>query len=432
MNFSASRIWSGLSVLVAVGGLLATRPSLASAGDWPNWRGPNGNGSVEAGNFPAKWDASKPLWKADLPGKGTSTPAVHAGRVYVTCPAKGEDAVLAFDLAGKLLWETHVGAEEPAKHKTLASSGNASPATDGHSLFVYFKSGNFAALDFGGTVLWKANLVEKFGRDQLFWDQGTSPVVTEKYVILARMHGGESWVAGFDKTTGELRWKESRNYKAPNENDNGYSTPVFFQHRGREAFLLWAADHLTAHDAANGKLLWSCDRFNPQGTGFWPAIATPVVVGGMAVVPVGRDDRSQARVHGIKLDGGGDVSETNRAWQREDTGVFVTTPVAYQGRVYLLRHRGEIVCLDPATGKTFWTGTLPEHRTPYYSSPTIGNGILYAAREDGVVFAARVGEKFELLGENPMGERVIACPVPAAGRLFIRGDSHLFCVGEGK
>ena len=104
------------------------------------------------------------------------------------------------------------------------------------------------------------------------------------------------------------------------------------------------------------------------------------------------------------------------------------TPAEYIGRVYLLRHRGEVVYLDPASGRTLWFANLPEHRTPYYSSPVIANGQLYAAREDGTIFVARVEEKFELLGENPMGERIVASPVPVANRLFIRGDNHLFCV----
>jgi outer membrane protein assembly factor BamB len=148
-------------------------------------------------------------------------------------------------------------------------------------------------------------------------------------------------------------------------------------------------------------------------------------------VPVGRDDRpGQARIHGIKLGGNGDVTATHRAWKREDTGVFVTTPAAYQGRVYLLRHRGGVVCLDPATGRTVWSAAFPENKSPYYSSPIIASGILYAAREDGVVFTARVGERFELLGENPMGERILASPVPVADRLLLRGDRHLFCVGK--
>lgn len=410
--------------------LLAAGAVAGDAGNWPHWRGPNGNGSVPLGKYPVRWNASNVLWKVALPGKGTSTPNVQGQRIYVTCPAEGQDAVLAFDWAGQRIWQTPLGPESQPKHRTLGSSANASPATDGQALFVYFRSGNLAALELDGRVRWKLNLVERFGQDQLFWDQGTSPVLTEHHVIMTRLHGGESWIAAFDKTTGQLRWRETRNFKVPTENDHGYSTPVLIRHEGKPALLVWGADHLTAHDVADGKLLWSCGNFNPEGTGFWPAIATPVVVGDLAIVPVGRDDRpGQARIHGIRLGGHGDVTESHRVWKREDLGVFVSSLAEYQGRVYLLRHRGGVVCLDPATGKTIWSGAFPEHRTPYYSSPVIGGGILYAAREDGTIFAARVGERFEVVGENPMDERVIASVVPVANRLLVRGDRHLFCIG---
>jgi outer membrane protein assembly factor BamB len=427
MNASLPRILTRLTVLSALIVSSVTAQSAAPAG-WPNWRGPNGNGSITTGEYPTKWDASRVAWKVALPGKGTSTPIVHDGCVYVTSPDNGEDTVLAFDLTGKELWRTKLGSAVSPKHRTLASSSNASPVTDGKGLFVYFKSGHFAALELDGKVRWKTNIVERFGRDELFWDQGSSPVVTDTHVVLARMHSGESWLAGFDKATGELRWQQPRNYKVPNENDNGYATPVAFQHAGNPALLLWGADHLTAHNAADGKVLWSVGGFNPDSTGLWPGIATPVISGNMAVVPVGRDDRNQARLHGIRLGGEGDVTETHRVWKRDDLGVFVASPVAYDGRVYLLRHRGGVVCLNPTNGDTIWAANLPEHRTPYYASPMIANGLLYAAREDGTVFVARVGEKFEMLSENVLGERIVASPVAAAGRLFFRGDGHLFCV----
>ncbi|MEM7014984.1 MAG: PQQ-binding-like beta-propeller repeat protein, partial [Verrucomicrobiota bacterium] len=142
----------------------------------------------------------------------------------------------------------------------------------------------------------------------------------------------------------------------------------------------------------------------------------------------GRDDRKQAQVHAVKLGGKGDVTKTHRAWEREDFGVFVSSLIAYDGRVYLLRHKGEVVCLDPATGEPHWTAEFPRAAAPYYASPVIAGGILYAAREDGVVFAARIGEKFELLSENDMGEQILATPVPFDGQLLIRSEGSLFCV----
>jgi outer membrane protein assembly factor BamB len=411
---------------------LLTSTLLAAAADsanWPHWRGPQANGSTTTGEYPIKWDSDNVHWKVKLPGKGSSSPIVWAERIYLTTPADGQDAVMAFDFAGKALWQTKLGPESPPKHRTLGSSSNASPITDGEALYVYFKSGTLAALKLDGSVRWQINLVERFGREQLFWDAGTSPVLTDKDVVIARMHGGESWLAGFDKATGELNWQQPRNYNTPTENDNGYTTPLVFQHDNQQALLVWGAEHLTAHSAANGKLLWSCGGFNPARTEYWPAIASPVIVDDLVIVPVGRDDRPrQSRIHAVRLGGSGDVTDTHRVWKREDLGVFVSTPAEYQGRVYLLRHRGEVVCLDPKTGQTFWDAAFPRASAPYYASPLIANGILYAAREDGVVFAARVGDKFELLSENPMGERIVASPVPTHNRLLLRGDDHLFCV----
>ena len=400
-----------------------------NATDWPNWRGPSANGAAPAGNYPARWSTNDVTWKIDLPGKGSSTPIVWQSRIYLTTPAAGQDAVLALAADGIQSWLVKLGPESSPRHRTLASSCNSSPVTDGKGLFACFRSGRFVAMELDGTIRWQTNLIDRFGPENLIWDQGSSPVINDQQVIFVRMHHGDSWVAGFDKATGELRWQQKRNYEGPSENDNAYTTPVFFDYQGSPAFLIWGADHLTAHAAADGKLLWSCGGFNPRETANWPAIATPVIQGGIAIVPVGRDDRQgQGRVHGIRIDGSGDVTATHRAWQRDDLGVFCCSPVDYQGRVYLLRNRGGVVCLDPATGKTIWADALPGSTVSYYSSPVIADGVLYAAREDGAVFTARVEDRFELLSENALGERIVATPVLANNRLLIRGDKHLFSI----
>jgi outer membrane protein assembly factor BamB len=421
---------SSLRLTLAAGLLCAIVSSKGEERDWSNWRGPNHNGSISTGEYPEKWDRTNVTWSVSLPGKGSSTPIVWKERIYLTAPIEGEDAVLAFDFTGKPLWHTKLGAETAPKHRTLGSSCNSSPVTDGQRIYVAFKSGNFAALGLDGKVQWQTNLVQQFGREQLFWDQGSSPVVTEEHVVIARLHSGESWIAGFDKATGELRWQQPRNYKVPSENDNGYTTPVLYEEQGRKALLVWGADHLTAHDADNGKLLWSCDAFNPEATPNWPAIASPLIAGNLAIVPVGRDDQHQGQLHAIKIGGAGDVTTTHRAWRRDDVGVFVCSPAEFKGRIYLLRHRGEVACINAMDGTTIWNDAFPKDRSSYFSSPVVANGILYAAREDGVVFAARVGGSFKLLSENPMGERIIATPVPAAGRLLLRGDKHLFCISR--
>ncbi len=419
-------------LLLAIAWILVASTPFASGADlpdWRSWRGPLGNGSVEQGNYPVEFGSEKYRWRAELPGHGCSTPILLEGLVYLTSPADGKDALLCFDLEGREKWRTVFTKEAPGKHRN-GSGSNASPVTDGQAVFVYFKSGTLATVGLDGKVRWQTNLVERFGPDTLFWDHGTSPVLTEKYVVMARMHRGESWLAAFDKATGEMVWKVPRNYATPVECDHGYSTPVVIEHQGRESILVWGAEHLTIHDVADGTMSWSCGNFNPDAQKLWPAIATPVIVGDMAVIAYGRNDRGVPRLYGIRLTGSGDVTATNHVWKREDLGTFVPTPAVYKGRVILVRDRGEVACIDPATGKTIWEGAFPKHRTNYYASPLVAGDRLFAPREDGTVFVASVaGDKFDVLSENDMGEPVIGSPVPAGdGRLLIRGSRHLFCL----
>jgi outer membrane protein assembly factor BamB len=398
-----------------------------AAANWPRWRGPHDNGSTASGSYPVSWRPDNIRWKVRLPGKGCSTPIVWNQRIYVTAPTNEQDAVLAFDREGKALWHRTLGPENPGKHRN-GSGSNPSPATDGSRLYVNFKSGALAALEFDGKVRWQINLVSRYGPDTLYWDHGTSPVLTDKNVVMARMHQGDSWLAAFDKLTGRLVWKVPRNFETPQEGDHGYTTPLVVKHLGKEALLVWGAEHLTLHDAHNGKTLWTCGGFNPESKALWPAVATPVIAGNMVVVATGRNDRNQPRLHGIRLGGQGDVTKTHRVWKREDIGTFVPSLAEYQGRVYLVRDRGQVECIDPTTGASIWTATLPTASASYYSSPLIANGRLYAAREDGVVFVASIQDQFELLSENKMGEPIIASPVPAGDRLFLRGYEHLFCI----
>jgi len=153
-----------------------------------------------------------------------------------------------------------------------------------------------------------------------------------------------------------------------------------------------------------------------------------VIVDDMVVLCYGRNDRKTPRLHGIRLGGSGDVTASNRVWSRTDTGSFVPSAAVYRGRVYLVRDRGEVECIDPATGKTIWSEAFPKGRASYYASPTIAGGNLYAAREDGMVFVADVTNgRFRLLAENDMDEPIIGSPVPASNCIFIRGEDHLFC-----
>jgi outer membrane protein assembly factor BamB len=397
---------------------------------WSSWRGPLNTGSIDSGEFPDSVDAKYVKWKAELPGKGCSTPISLDENIFLTSSAKGMDAVLSFDSSGKQRWITSFAKEDPGKHRN-GSGSNASPVTDGKLVYVYFKSGTFAALDLNGKVIWQMNLVEQYGKDTLFWDHGTSPALTEKYVIMSRMHQGESWIAAFEKNSGKLAWKIARNYSVPVECDHGYTTPLIIQYNGKESILTWGAEHVTIHDASTGEMTWSCGNFNPDGSKLWPAIASPVIVDDIVVIAYGRNDRGIPRLHGIKLAGNGDTTATNHVWKRDDVGTFVPTPAIHQGNVILVRDHGEVESVNPKTGQTNWKGAFPKSRANFYSSPLVAGDKVIAPREDGVVFVGKIHEnQFSVLSETDLGEPIIGSPIPLNDNILIRGEKHLYCFGK--
>jgi len=154
---------------------------VSAAENWPQWRGPLGTGVAADGDYPVKFSNKEGLaWTAKLPGSGTSTPAVWGDRIFVTCGIDGHDGVLCYDMNGKEVWRHQFGVERVGK-SPRASGSNSSPTTDGEHVVVYFKSGTLACLDLKGNEKWSLNLQKKFGKDTLWWDLGTSPVLAGGY-----------------------------------------------------------------------------------------------------------------------------------------------------------------------------------------------------------------------------------------------------------
>ena len=396
----------------------------AFAGNWPAWRGEDASGSTTHGNYPSELNQEKNLlWKASLPDKGCSTPVVWGNSVLLTSPINGEDSVLSFSMGGEKNWQTKIGPERKGRHLN-GSGSNPSVVTDGKNLYALFKSGNLACLNFDGKIIWKKDL-SSYGKDTLYWDFGTSPILTSKHLIVALMRKGNSWLLAFDPKTGQVAWEKERNYKTPPECDHSYATPTLIEHKGKEAILVWGAERLSAHSAKDGEMHWVSTGFNPKQKKNWVVVGSQVVVGDIAIVPYGRG----THMKGIRMGGTGDVTESNLLWTRTDTGCFVPSPAVAHGKVYVLRDRGEVHCIDPKTGKSHWEDAFPRASSSYYGSPTVAGNKLYAPREDGVILIADISKGFKFLGEFDMGERVIASPVPVNDKILIRGEKNLLCFG---
>ncbi len=397
----------------------------AFAGNWPAWRGEDASGSTTHGNYPSELNHKKSLlWKAPLPDKGCSTPIVWEDSVLLTSPINGEDSVLSFSMGGEKNWQTKIGPERKGRHLN-GSGSNPSVVTEGKNLYALFKSGNLACLDFDGKIIWKKDL-STYGKDTLYWDFGTSPILTGKHLIVALMRKGNSWLLAFDPKTGAVAWEKERNYKTPPECDHSYATPTLIEHKGKEAILVWGAERLSAHSAKDGEMHWFSTGFNPKQKKNWVVVGSQVVVGDIAIVPYGRG----THMKGVRMGGTGDITESNLLWTRTDTGCFVPSPAVAHGKVYVLRDRGEVHCIDPKTGNSHWEDAFPRASSSYYGSPTVAGNKLYAPREDGVILIADISKGFKFLGEFDMGERVIASPVPVNDKILIRGEKNLLCFGR--
>jgi outer membrane protein assembly factor BamB len=393
---------------------------------WPSWRGPKQTGVATGKGFPTKWSGTENVkWKIALPGKGSSSPLVWQDKIVVTYGIKGENAVGCFDRSGELLWQKTLGKEVPGKNKK-ATGSNPSPVTDGEHIFVYFKSGDLAAFDFKGELAWKHNLQKDYGEDTLWWDLGTSPVLTKDAVVVAVMQTGPSYLVAFEKNSGGLKWKQDRNLDAPEEAAQAYSTPVVFTHEGEEQFVVLGADHCTGHRAADGKELWRVGGLNPTHHRYFRSISGPVVESGMVIAPYARG----ATVTGIKLGGKGDVTKTHVAWTRDDLGADVPTPAAADGKAYICSDKGKVTCIDVLTGKNVWAVEGEKHRDAFSTSPVLADGKLYTMREDATMFVVDCAKQ-EVIAKNALeGEYAVATPAFVDGTILIRTLEHLYCIGK--
>jgi outer membrane protein assembly factor BamB len=399
-----------------------------AAENWPQWRGPLGTGVAADGEYPVKFSANEGLgWKVALPGAGTSTPAVWGEQIFVTCPIEGQDGVLCFDMQGNALWRHTLGPQRENKRAEISSGSNPSPVTNGELVVVYYKSGNLACLDTSGQEKWKMNLQQRYGEDTLWWDLGTSPVLVGERAVVAVMQEGQSYLVAVDLKSGEIAWKQDREYQTEQESDQAYTTPQVVEVDGKSVIVTWGADHLTGHDAETGKLLWESAGFNPDNRGMWRVIASATVDDGVALVPYGRG----GYLAGVSVGGNGDVTKSNRVWTKQGRGIGadVPSPAVANGKAYVLGDSGRITCRDMRYGQERWSHDLPRRRNKYYASPVLAGDQLYCAHQNGTVFVGRVTEDgFELLAENEMDDTLIATPIPIRGGLLIRGEEQLYWV----
>lgn len=426
--------------------VLIFMPLRAAAGNWPQWRGPRGDGVSDESQLPVKWgENSNILWKCPLPDHGASTPAVWEDAVFVTAHAGGKLLLLRIDkTSGKVAWTRTVGESAvPEKLPPVVKKGDQrrqqrfnklhnmaspSPVTDGEVIVVHFGNGDLAAYDFSGKQLWLRNLQKEHGTYTIWWGHANSPVLYKDLVVtvcmqdsLADLPGAPapSYVVAHDKRTGAQKWKTMRQTRADSEECDSYTTPVFRATKERVEMIVMGANQLDAYDPATGQQLWVLPGIAGGRTVTGPTLAGDLVYATqgkrgpfLALRPGAADKR---------------LPPEAVVWKQTQATPDTPCPVVWKDLVFWITDNGVVSCRDARTGDLHWK---EKFSGDFKASPVAGAGKVYFLNLSGVCTVVAAQPRFEKLAENKVDDETIASLAASDGKIFLRGHKALYCLGN--
>ncbi len=385
------------------------------ADNWPGWRGPTDQGITQEKDLPVQWSTSENVvWKVPLQGAGVSSPVVWEDRIFLTASdGRRNDQlhVLCFHRKdGRQLWHVKLFGTAPTNLYPPGGMAVPTPVTDGKSLYVLFGTGDLACLDFAGGPRWIRSLAQEYGPFKNRWGMGSSPLLVEDSLVIQVDHWGQSYLMAVDTRSGKTRWKIDR------ETHVNWSSPVAIQVNGRKEIVTVGTEKVHSYDARTGKLLWTVTGIYEQ------CVASPVVCDGLVLVGSGVSTLA------IRPDGKtGDLTKSHVLWNNKRAKAYVPSVMCYKGLVYLAGSKGISTCLNAETGEQVWKARMGGQ---FHASPVAGADNVYFVSKEGVVTVIRAGKKYQVLARNDMGELIVASPALSNGQIFLRGENHLFCIGQ--
>ena len=393
------------------------------AHDWPEFRGPTGQGHSPAKNVPTHWSATDNVaWKKTIPGGGWSSPVLVNGRLYLTTATSAQGGkglkliALCLDARdGKSLWSTSVfSPEDGSSLQSKNSYASPTPLVREGRIYVHFGHLGTACLDLDGRVLWRQSSIQY----PSMHGNGGSPVLAGDRLIFSCDGVTNPVVVALDRRTGDVRWKTPRNNESiPRK--FAFSTPLLITHAGREELISPGAGGIYAYDPATGRPLWKVST----GEGF-SVVPRPVFAHGLLFV---NTDYDFPKLFAIRPGGEGDVSSTHLAWQTGRSAPSTPSVVVVGSEVYFVSDKGFATCADAKTGKMHWNERLGGG---FSASPVFAEGRIYFQNEEGVGYVVKAEKTFELLAKNELGERTLASYAVDDGALFVRSAEHLFRIGK--
>jgi outer membrane protein assembly factor BamB len=417
-----------LPILVCLSMAFVSSPA-AHGEDWPSFRGSTGMG-ISSSKLPLEWDGASGknvLWKSPLPATmqnaksdhNQSSPIVWRDRVIVTTafwPDKDktgeipEQHVTCYRTTdGEQVWDATVPAG-PWKLSDLRGGYCApTPVTDGERVYVVFGSSVLAAVDLSGKLVWHKEIPDWQSFDVAI---ASSPILYGgKLLVLADRNGKKGTLTAYDPATGDVAWQKARP-----EGGFDHTTPVIIDNAGEPQMLVTASNELQALDPATGEKIWWCKTPGD--------VTSPVFARGLVFTDSGRGGP------GLLVDatGKGDVAATHIKWKIDQIPEGLSSPAIVGDYLYRLHNPGVLKCVDLTSGKEAYATRL--NGVSVASSPIVTpDGRLYFASA-GKTFVVQAGPKFELLATNDLGEPTSSSAAASDGRLYLKGQKHLFCVGE--
>ena len=410
---------------------VSTRPS-----DWPQFRGPTGDGVAPGADPPLVWsETTNVAWKISPPGRGRSSPILLGDRIWLTTALEqgvvrtriGPDdmqvaehvslRVLCVDRAtGTNLWETTLyDIPRPDPVHWLNSWATPTPVAEPGRVYCDFGTYGTACLEAAtGKVLWRQQL-----RLNHQVGPASSPVLWRDRLFLVRDGRDAQYVGALDKNTGQTLWKTDRPPIAVHSADlkKSFCTPLIVETPSQVQVVAPGAHWAVAYDALNGKEIWRVRH----GDGF--SIGTSPVSGhGLVYFSTGC---FKPEMLAVRTDGHDDVTGTHVAWKSLRQVPVMSSPVLAGEQIYWVSDSGMATCADAQTGQACWQERLGG---PCLASPLLAQGRIYFFRQDGTTIVLKAGRQFERLAENPLPGTLIATPAVAGRALYLRTDTHLFCI----
>lgn len=389
---------------------------------WPQWRGPSGQGEVVGSGYVDRWGPEENVrWKVPVPGSGNSSPIVWGDRIFLTTAeaAGAKRSVLAFDRAtGERLWTTATPNANPERAYPKNGHASSTPTADGERVYAYFGNHGLLALDMDGEIVWH----KSFGELNAFHGTASSPLLLgERLIIVQEQQRSPSFIAAFDRTTGEELWRTER------ETQVGWSSPAAVSvttddGEERDEIVVNSQHHVIAYAPEDGRELWRA-----SGTTF-EVIPSPVVGHDLLFSTSGRAGPTLA----IRPGGNGDVTDSRIVWTAAKGSPFVVAPMLVGDYLYMVNDMASVITVYEAkAGEVVWQERLGERmREGFSAAPVATGGKVFFTNDNGETFVIKEGPDFELLHVNRIGERTIASPALVGGVWYIRTDGHLWALGS--